>query len=155
MLCRQVGRAVTVEARAALEAAGFGDVRPAHTAVLAQLTQADRRSSDMAEVMGMTKQAVGLLVDHLESGGYVRRVADPEDGRAKRVALTARGRRAAAVAFHVSSAFERRSRGLLGAPRHADIKAALESVLSSAAPPRPQHVHNNRKGDVGVGEPAS
>ena len=38
-----------------------------------------------------TKQAMGQLVDALERGGYVERIADPVDRRVKQIRLTARG----------------------------------------------------------------
>ena len=40
----------------------------------------------------MTKQAMAELVLHLELHGYVSRVPDPDDGRAKLVLPTERGR---------------------------------------------------------------
>ena len=40
----------------------------------------------------MTKQSMAQLVAHLEAHGYVERVPDPADGRAKLVRATARGR---------------------------------------------------------------
>jgi DNA-binding MarR family transcriptional regulator len=40
----------------------------------------------------MTKQSMGYLVDDLAARGYVERVPDPTDRRAKVVRLTARGR---------------------------------------------------------------
>jgi DNA-binding MarR family transcriptional regulator len=39
----------------------------------------------------MTKQAMGQIVDDLEQLGYVERIPDPEDGRAKIVRFTAAG----------------------------------------------------------------
>jgi DNA-binding MarR family transcriptional regulator len=47
----------------------------------------------LARARRITKQSMSALVDHLEQEGYVERVADPDDARAVRVRLTARGRR--------------------------------------------------------------
>ena len=41
--------------------------------------------------MGMTKQAVGQIVDALEQKGLVRRTPDPTDGRAKAIDYTPKG----------------------------------------------------------------
>jgi DNA-binding MarR family transcriptional regulator len=46
----------------------------------------------------MTKQSAGVMVDQLESLGYVRRVPDPTDGRARLIMIEERGRRAIEVA---------------------------------------------------------
>lgn len=46
----------------------------------------------LVESLGMTKGAVSKVLDRLERKKLVRRVADPDDGRAQRIALTATGR---------------------------------------------------------------
>ncbi len=76
---------------AGLEAAGFGDVRPAHFTVFQHLPPEGMRLTALADAALMTKQSMGYLVDDLEALGYVERAADPADRRAKLVRLTARG----------------------------------------------------------------
>lgn len=49
--------------------------------------------SELASRLRLTLQRTGQLVQQLEEDGYVERVADPDDGRAKRVVYSARGRR--------------------------------------------------------------
>src|SRR5260221_13849886 len=49
------------------------------------------RTTALAEAAGMSKQEVGMLVTELETMGYVERVADPIDMRAKLVRFTKRG----------------------------------------------------------------
>ncbi len=75
-----------------LEAAGFGDVRPAHFTVFQHLPPEGLRLTALAEAALLTKQSMGYLVDDLEALGYVERVPDPVDRRAKLVRLTVRGR---------------------------------------------------------------
>ncbi|WP_439591637.1 MarR family winged helix-turn-helix transcriptional regulator [Microbacterium sp.] len=71
---------------------GFADVRTSHGYVL-QLVVADSPTiGSMAESLGVTQQAVSKSVGELQRLGYVDRVADPVDARARRVELTARGR---------------------------------------------------------------
>jgi DNA-binding MarR family transcriptional regulator len=77
---------------AGLEAAGFGDVRPAHFTVFQHMPSEGIRLTALADAALMTKQSMGYLVDDLEALGYVERVPDPTDRRAKLVRLTARGR---------------------------------------------------------------
>lgn len=129
MLCRQVGRAVPTAARQPLAQAGFGDLRPADNAVLLQLWPGGRRITEMAGALGLTKQSVKLLVDHLEARGYVRRKPDPSDARAKRVELSPRGRRAAAFSVRVAVGFEDQFHALLGDERLLETKAALRLIL--------------------------
>lgn len=49
------------------------------------------RVTDLAEQAGVTKQTAGYLVDQLERAGYVRRVPDPTDARARLVQIADRG----------------------------------------------------------------
>lgn len=76
---------------AGLEAAGFGDVRPATFTVFQHMPPKGIRLTKLADAALMTKQSMGYLVDDLEAQGYVERVPDPADRRAKIVRLTARG----------------------------------------------------------------
>ena len=77
---------------AGLAAADFGDVRPAHFTVFQHIPPQGIRLTALADAALMTKQSMGYLVDDLEALGYVERVPDPTDRRAKVVRLTARGR---------------------------------------------------------------
>jgi DNA-binding MarR family transcriptional regulator len=76
-----------------LAAAGYDDIRSAHLPVIQALSSnpAGLRSTELATHARITKQSMGYLVDHLDSGGYVERVPDPTDQRAKVVCLTQRG----------------------------------------------------------------
>src|SRR5918995_5835044 len=70
--------------------AGFPQ-KPAHSAVFAQIDPAGSRLTDLARRANMSPQAMGELVDELEQLGYVVRRPDPDDRRAKRIVLTAKG----------------------------------------------------------------
>jgi DNA-binding MarR family transcriptional regulator len=82
----------------------------------------------------MTKQGMMLMVDDLEGRGYVRRVSDPEDGRAKVVRLTARGRRCAAESRRAAQALESQTRRLLGDRRYETLRDVLEELVESSLP---------------------
>jgi DNA-binding MarR family transcriptional regulator len=79
----------------------------------------------------MTKQGMMLVVDDLESRGYVRRAPDPDDSRAKVVKLTAHGRRAAAETRRTVQAIETRTRRTLGERRYEALREALDAIVSS------------------------
>jgi DNA-binding MarR family transcriptional regulator len=130
-LARQVARAAANTVRAELAANGFPDVAPAHNAVFAQLSGGGARVTDMAAGLGVTKQAVTMLVNHLDDAGYVHRVDDEDDGRAKLVQLTERGRAAAAVSLRAAERLDHHWAQVLGADRLAACKEALEEVLRS------------------------
>src|SRR6476660_696140 len=72
----------------------YKEIQPAHAAAIQPLWQRPEgvRLTELAQTARITKQSMGALVDSLEHGGYVERVDDPDDARAWRVRLTARGR---------------------------------------------------------------
>lgn len=76
----------------ALRAAGFDDVRTSHGYLLQLLLGGSPTIGAMAATLGVTQQAVSKSVGELERLGYVRRMTDPIDARARRVELTPRGR---------------------------------------------------------------
>lgn len=75
-----------------LRESGYPDVRPGHGCVFRFIDkEAGSRLTELAALSGLTKQAVGEVVVELERLGYVHRVPDPTDGRAKTIRLTQRG----------------------------------------------------------------
>jgi len=82
----------------ALQDAGFDDWTLAQCRVFQRVAPDGSRLTDLADQAQMTKQSVGVLVDQLERLGYVRRVPDPADGRARLIVIEQRGRRAVEVA---------------------------------------------------------
>src|SRR2546427_7428094 len=117
-LLLEAHRTLASELDAALEERGYPDLRPGHTPVFMNIDRrAGTRLTELARRARMTKQGMMLVVDDLESRGYVRRVADPEDGRAKVVKLTAHGRRAAGECRRIVQAIETRTRRSLGERR--------------------------------------
>ncbi|HWV38681.1 MAG TPA: MarR family transcriptional regulator [Vulgatibacter sp.] len=68
-------------------------VRPAHTLLLPHIDLEGTNATELAARIGVSKQAVGELVDDLEAQGLLERVPDPRDRRAKLVRFTAKGRK--------------------------------------------------------------
>jgi len=127
-------RALSGELLEDMSERGFPDLRPAHTAVFLNI---DRRSgtrlTELARRARMTKQGMMLLVDDLEARGYVRRVPDESDARAKVVRLTARGRRCAAETRRSAAAVEARTRRLLGERAFEVFLEALDELVGEEA----------------------
>ncbi len=67
-------------------------VKLSHTAMFPHLALEGSRITDLAERMGISKQAVGKMVDEMESLGFLERIPDPEDRRAKLVRFSEKGR---------------------------------------------------------------
>ena len=71
-----------------LETEGYGDLRPVHGLVFQILARGGITSSELAVQLGVTKQAAGQIVAHLEEADYVYRTEHTEGGRRKLVLLT-------------------------------------------------------------------
>ena len=83
-------RALEMRAHHALVAAGVTNITLAQARIAARIGPHGTRVSVLAEQARVTKQSAGFLVDQLEEAGYVERVPDPADGRARLVRLTDR-----------------------------------------------------------------
>lgn len=70
---------------------GFGDIRPAHGFMFKCIIPNGATGIELAEYLGITKQAVSKMVDYLEKSGYVMRQTHPTDKRGKIIVLTERG----------------------------------------------------------------
>lgn len=71
--------------------AARGQISAAHIHITRHLALEGARLQDLAEAAGMSKQAMGKLVDQCEAWGLVTRTADARDGRAKQVRFTPAG----------------------------------------------------------------
>jgi DNA-binding MarR family transcriptional regulator len=127
-------RIVAEELGEELAERGYAELRPSHAAVFGRI---DRRSgsriTDLAEASRVSKQGMMALVDDLEAWGYVRRVRDPADARAKLVRLTASGRRAAAECRRAVQSTEQRTRRRLGDRTYRSLRDALETLTADDA----------------------
>ena len=66
-------------------------ISAAHIHITRHLALQGSRLTELAQAAGMTKQAMGKLVDQCEAWGLVTREDDPLDARARRVVFTANG----------------------------------------------------------------
>jgi len=99
-------RAMEARVFAGLAERGFDDLTPAQARVFQRIADRGSRVTDLAEQAGITKQTAGFLVDQLERAGYVERVPDPDDGRARLVRITERGARSVAASAGIVAEVE-------------------------------------------------
>jgi DNA-binding MarR family transcriptional regulator len=113
-----------------VEAAGYTDLRPGHGCVFGTIDPEGSRLTDLAERANMTKQSVGEAASDLERRGYVQRVPDPNDGRAKIIRLTARGREAQAIGLGLIDELERDWAERFGEEHMSALREALEAIAA-------------------------
>jgi DNA-binding MarR family transcriptional regulator len=104
-------------------------LQPAHAKVLVHMDIHGSRLTDLAERAGISKQAMGKVIDELESLGYVSR-GSHQDGRAKVIQFTRKGRSLLRDAGEsVDAAWEQYGK-LFGEKRLAKFRDELQSLYS-------------------------
>jgi DNA-binding MarR family transcriptional regulator len=128
ILPREPFRAMSEELMGELAASGHPDVRFAHGSVFQFLDDDGTRVGVLAERAQVSKQAMAQLVAHLEEHGYVERVPDPHDRRAKLVRATERGREVFAIARAVTADVDARLRRRLGDAKVEQLRTLLQEL---------------------------
>ncbi|TMK58429.1 MAG: winged helix DNA-binding protein [Actinobacteria bacterium] len=121
------------EFRSEIEQSEFDDLRITHGCVFRYVRGTGMRLTEIAERANVTKQSAGEIVDDLVELGYVERVPDPADRRAKLVRLTGRGEKAQEFGFRAFAAIEERWADRFGAERIASLRKTLEEVVATEA----------------------
>jgi DNA-binding MarR family transcriptional regulator len=114
-----------------LNKAGFEDLRLPHMPVLSYPGPDGYRPSELAERAGISKQAMNQLLQSLDQLGYVRRSNDTEDGRARVVNWTERGKAAWDKELEILGKIENDYRATLGDEDFDRLKELLTNVWVS------------------------
>jgi len=133
VLLRDLAQEVVRRVAAGLAEGGFGDVRPAHTAVFQHIDAEGTRLTDLAERAQITKQSMGYLVDYLEDRGYVERRPDANDRRVALICLTDRGWDEIKAALAIISQVENEWARRLGKARMGELRETLAELRRAAA----------------------
>src|SRR6516165_7880071 len=113
-LVQLLARSGAERLRADFAGQGMAGLRPLHAVLLVPLLGGGRHASDLAETLGVSRQAVAQVVTRLEQDGYLTRITDPGDARAKLICLTPRGRAALRAMRVTAVAIEEEWRERLG-----------------------------------------
>lgn len=111
---------------------GHDAIRQPHLPVFEYIDrERGSRLTYLARHANVTVQAMGEVIDYLERHGYVERVPDPTDGRAKLVRLTRRGYELYGLAATVITELEAGWRSALGDERFRQLKHLLGELWDS------------------------
>ena len=108
---------------------GDDGLRPKHGAVIANIDPQGTRPSVLAQRAAMTRPAMGELIDELELAGYVERVPDPNDRRAKLIKPTAKTLARQRLARKVNAEIEAAYTKHLGQQRYRQLRQALAELI--------------------------
>jgi DNA-binding MarR family transcriptional regulator len=117
-----------------LAAAGFDDFTPAQARVFQRIAPDGSRLTELAAQAGITKQSAGFLVDQLERSGYVERVPDPADRRARLVRIAERGARSVEASRDIVARVEAEWTAHLGERRMAQLRDILTDLREITDP---------------------
>ena len=130
-LLRVPGQAIQRRLIRDLNAAGFQGLTLPHMAILQFPGPDGARPTTLAERAGMSKQAINQLLRSLEGLGYIARSDAPDEGRARIIRFTKRGRAAYAKIHDLLRDIEREWIAELGPKDFAQLKALLLRVWES------------------------
>jgi DNA-binding MarR family transcriptional regulator len=131
-LLRLAYAALAGQVAPALQAAGHPLLRRAHESVFVNVERGGIRLTRLADKANMTAQAMGELVDDLVDMGYVERVRDPADGRAKLIRLTEKGQEVVRFAQDTVAGIEAAVDEVLGRRGRLELRRALERILANS-----------------------
>lgn len=113
---------------------GFADLRPAHGALGQHIRDQGSRVTELAQLAQVSKPTVVYLVNDLERLGYVERVPDPDDGRAKLIRFTERGAGAQEAAREIVAQIEHDWSLVLGRRDFATLRELLQRLHDALWP---------------------
>ena len=119
---------------AALQAAGYTDITLAQSRLATGIDPEGTRLSVLAERAQIAKQTATALVDRLEAAGYIERVPDPSDRRARLVRLTQRALAGVPAARAEEQRIEQEWEAHLGTARMAALREALTMLRTITDP---------------------
>ncbi|NYH50642.1 MULTISPECIES: MarR family winged helix-turn-helix transcriptional regulator [Nocardiopsis] len=116
-----------------VDAEGYRELRPVHGFAFQVLRHGGATSTELADRLGVTKQAAGQIVAYLEERGYVRRVEHAGGGRRRLVVLTDKAHEHLSVAGRVLHELEERIGERLGADGLTRMRAELAELVRGLA----------------------
>lgn len=115
----------------AFAAAGLDGIRPAQAVALVPLATGGLHASDLADRLGVSRQAVAQAITALERHGYVTREPNPDDARTRIIELTPRGRQTLRVMRSTAMDVEQSWERILGERRLGELRATVQMLLAA------------------------
>ncbi|MGU3502179.1 MarR family winged helix-turn-helix transcriptional regulator [Mycobacterium sp. C31M] len=114
--------------------AGFGDIREPHFQIFGNVRLGGIRLTELAERAQLSLAATSELVNNLTELGYLERRPDPNDGRAKLIDLTERGRALMSAAGARVDDLEQRWGAIVGEHEFARMCSTMQRLLDELNP---------------------
>lgn len=134
ILLREPFLSFIAELQHRLHDAGYDDLRTSHLVVFQHIDPEGSRVTELAAKAQMAKPSMSYLVEYLEAAGYLERVPDPSDGRARLVQLTARGWHQVEDALDIIAGMEAELASAIRPERMASLRRLLTTLGTITAP---------------------
>lgn len=130
-LISDIARLIRADMDRQIEAAGIG-VTPGEARTLVYIARyGEERQNVLAERMGLEAMTLSSYLDRLERNGFVQRLLDPSDRRAKLVQLTASAQVALETILQIGQDIRLRARGSLSDEEWALFNSQLKTIRAS------------------------
>ena len=106
-------------------------LRASHFRLLAELAPTGTRITELSDRLGMTKQACGQFVRHLEGTGHLTVEVPPDDLRARLVRRTPEGERSAVAFAARMVSIEKGWAEQVGPQRYQTFRSVLAELVPS------------------------
>ena len=87
------------------------------------------RVVDLAQINGLTKQAMSQIVAEIEQHDYVAKKDDPNDGRARKIKLTAKGKKMIQDSMEAYDELEAEYEALIGREKLDTLKDIVSELV--------------------------
>ncbi len=115
---------------------GHQNLRLAFAPYITLIGHRGRRPSDLAGILGISRQACNQAANQLEAAGYIARTPDPDDGRATLLLLTDSGKKLRKDGLLVVSDLDREFARLTAPAVMEDARNTLQVIQNHLAPGR-------------------
>ncbi len=113
------------------EQCGHENLRLGFSPYITLLGEGDKRLTDLAEILGISRQACNQAVKHIKAAGYIEGAADPVDGRSKQLTLSARGIKLRRDGLRIVAQLDTQFADLVGEAAIADTSRSLWKIHQS------------------------
>jgi DNA-binding MarR family transcriptional regulator len=115
------------------EQCGHDNLRLGFSPYIALIGEGDKRLTDLAEILGISRQACNQAVKQIEAAGYIERAADPVDGRAKQLTLSPEGVKLRRDGLRIVAQLDKQFADIVGAAPIADVSKSLWKIYQRLA----------------------
>ena len=102
---------------------------PSQARVMQMLCLKGMKGIELADRLGISKQAAGKITNELESIGLVFREIDPSDSRAKVIKHTTEGLAVVSILIEITLKLEKKYSKILGIVQYREMKHTISRIL--------------------------